>query len=616
MVVSGEHDPDLSGGRVAHRVEMLQPNRSFWSFLSKISIQRAFPYAPKAYVEAMYALAIQINAAPPRTPITVVWNTVLPHFDSTSDPYQDECHLVAFSSALFSPEEYGSFTAWRIDTRPWVGTEDMIVYAVPGMAFFAMTGEYGAGEDGINWASKHNMGKWFRQVIPAGSQIDLLRQEIRRYCIRHVKETEHISDWRITLSSTGFHFDPLDSVGNPLENAKEFVKLEGFTPLFQHKGIQDTLLLDTNIVVCAEELAACVINNAQAQAPDIHAAEQAANIVVCAEEPAYFDLFNAQAQADIHANGEEKATCFQRATDSTESLNDPASPAGSSPWKPASLPFTYFDTYYRFTGRWFRQITPLGIRNARSLGTNAIPKALRLAHVLGAPGPMPQAAPRLFQRAAEVALGVSFNAQSQAPDIPGASSRVFLSRHTVSLQAKSKAPDILSLRAYTEELLASLNAQTQAPDDPSQTFSSDFLLLSLRAYMEQLSASFNAQDQAPDDLHTQDRQCDQCIFVENSHNCRQELSRLHTHQDVSHFSLQQVSLVRAQELFNRLLTFPYQGFSRIEFHVYCLWIIPVVSQDVDCFSSVGLGFSWTFVVIIFNDQHGSTLFVSMYVSFA
>jgi predicted porin len=36
---------------------------------------------------------------------------------------------------------------------------------------------------------------------------------------------------------------------------------------------------------------------------------------------------------------------------------------------------------------------------------------------------MPQAAPHLFQRAAEVALGISFNAQSQAPDIPGVSSR-------------------------------------------------------------------------------------------------------------------------------------------------------------------------------------------------
>ena len=130
---------------------MLQSNRSFWSFISKISIQRAFVYAPKAFVEAMYALAIEINAAPPCTPITVVWDTDLPHFDSTGDSYQDERHLVAFSSADFAPDEYGSFTAWRTDTRPWVGTEDMIAYQVPGMVFFAITGEYGIG-DGTNHA--------------------------------------------------------------------------------------------------------------------------------------------------------------------------------------------------------------------------------------------------------------------------------------------------------------------------------------------------------------------------------------------------------------------------------------------------------------------------------
>ncbi len=67
-----------------------------------------------------------------------------------------------------------------------------------------------------------------------------------------------------------------------------------------------------------EELAAGVIHNAQAQAPDIQT-----------------------------ANGEEKATCFQRATDSKELLDDPAPAAESSPWRPASLSFTSFDTHYR-----------------------------------------------------------------------------------------------------------------------------------------------------------------------------------------------------------------------------------------------------------------------------
>ncbi len=128
---------------------------------------------------------------------------------------------------------------------------------------------------------------------------------------------------------------------------------------------------------------------------------------------------------------EEKATCFQRATDSKESINDPAE-AESSPWRPASLPFTFFDTHYKFTVRWFRQITPLGIRYALSLGTNVFPKAPRLAHALGALVLSPQAAPQHFQRAAEVALGVSLNAQSQAPEIPGVSSRAAFWRRTAS----------------------------------------------------------------------------------------------------------------------------------------------------------------------------------------
>jgi hypothetical protein len=154
--------------------------------------------------------------------------------------------------------------------------------------------------------------------------------------------------------------------------------------------------------------------------------------------------------------------------------------------------------------------------------------------------------------------------------------------------------------------LSSFNAQSQVPDDPSKTLVSDSHFLSLRAYMEEISVSFNDQDQDPNDLHTQDRQRAPCIFGENSHHYRPELLRLPTKQDVSHFSLQLVSQDSAQEFFNRLMTLSYQGVSRIEFHVCCLWI-PVVRQGVDCFYNVDLGCSWTFTVISFNDQRGTPL---------
>jgi hypothetical protein len=89
------------------------------------------------------------------------------------------------------------------------------------------------------------------------------------------------------------------------------------------------------------------------------------------------------------------------------------------------------------------------------------------------------------------------------------------------------------------------------------------------------------------------------VFL-NLHHSRPEPARLSTKKDVSHLSLQQVSQDSAQDLFNRVMPLPYQGGSRIELHVCCIWI-PVVSQGVDCFYSVGLGCSGTFTVIIIND---------------
>ncbi len=68
-----------------------------------------------------------------------------------------------------------------------------------------------------------------------------------------------------------------------------------------------------------------------------------------------------------------------------------------------------------------------------------------------------------FQRAAEVALGVSFNAQSQAPDIPGASSRAAFLRHTASLQVQSKVLDIYSLRDIRKSSLAPSTPKLKLP---------------------------------------------------------------------------------------------------------------------------------------------------------
>ncbi len=88
---------------------------------------------------------------------------------------------------------------------------------------------------------------------------------------------------------------------------------------------------------------------------------------------------------------------------------------------------------------------------------------------MGTLGPKPTPFSQHFVRDEKDALGVSFNSQSQTPDIPGISSRVAFSFYAASLQDQSKVPDIpfLSLHESTEELLSSFNAQDAAPDDPS-----------------------------------------------------------------------------------------------------------------------------------------------------
>ena len=75
-----------------------------------------------------------------------------------------------------------------------------------------------------------------------------------------------------------------------------------------------------------------------------------------------------------------------------------------------------------------------------------------------------------YRRAEEATLGVSFNAQSQAPDIPDISSqRCKGAIHpTLSLNSTKNDPVIssLPLRPLKQELSAALNAHSQAPEDP------------------------------------------------------------------------------------------------------------------------------------------------------
>ena len=228
------------------------------------------------------------------------------------------------------------------------------------------------------------------------------------------------------------------------------------------------------------------------------------------------------------------------------------------------------------TVRWFRQITPLDIRNTRSLGTNDILKPPRLSYIFGSLGPMSQADPQLFHRVTEVALDVSLNDQSQSPDIPGVPLRTVSSCYTASLQAQALVPDIhlVSIRVYMEDLSTSFNSQDQAPDD----------------------------SQAPDDTHVQDRQCVPRNFVENLRKDRQEFARFLTKQDILHFFLQRGSQDYTQEIFNCIIAF-YLDTSRYEFQLCVLWI-RFVRQGVVCFHSVGLVSSWIFTGIIFNDSRG------------
>ncbi len=121
----------------------------------------------------------------------------------------------------------------------------------------------------------------------------------------------------------------------------------------------------------------------------------------------------------------EKVARFRRESGSKESPNGLVPPTRSRLRNPASVPPVPLDfTHTTLFGKWVCQIIPVGIWNTPLIDTNFIPtNFIHLLqdprfHTLGVPGSKPPAFSQCFVRAEEDALAVSFNSQSQSPDIP------------------------------------------------------------------------------------------------------------------------------------------------------------------------------------------------------
>jgi hypothetical protein len=158
------------------------------------------------FVDAFMDLVLYINTCPPGTPITVEWNKNLPRFVSTGESQ-------AFRAFAELPKDlplvYGSLTASRTSFRPWLGPKSTSAFHVPGMEFFATTGEY---KNETEW--RNPAGGWLRQIIPKGDQIPKFLDEIAKMCSELNKDLpddpqeddDDSFEGRLTLSTKGVHF--------------------------------------------------------------------------------------------------------------------------------------------------------------------------------------------------------------------------------------------------------------------------------------------------------------------------------------------------------------------------------------------------------------------------
>ena len=138
------------------------------------------PDVPERFIDAFDDLLVHINFLPPRVPVTIVWNWHLPRFDSTLEDQE----FKAFADLpLDLPFRYGSLTAMRTSFRPWIGSDVMRAFDIPGMEFFAVTGP-----DQFNSEWRNPAGAWFRHVIPTGCQLLNLFDELKKVCIEANKD--------------------------------------------------------------------------------------------------------------------------------------------------------------------------------------------------------------------------------------------------------------------------------------------------------------------------------------------------------------------------------------------------------------------------------------------
>ena len=131
------------------------------------------------------SLLINITIMMSRTPITIMWNKHLPCFDSTFEDQEFKVFTV-FPDDL--PYNYGSLTAIHTSFRPWIGRTQYTL-DVPGLEFFSTTGEYKEETE-----CRNPEGKWFRQIIPQGSQLTHFLDEIKKICIEDEIQKTCIED--------------------------------------------------------------------------------------------------------------------------------------------------------------------------------------------------------------------------------------------------------------------------------------------------------------------------------------------------------------------------------------------------------------------------------------